>query len=154
VISIKPARTPAEFDAARALISDYNQELGVDLEFQGISEELAGLDRVYAPPHGRLVIAWGGNEAVGCVGLKPIDGATCEMKRMYVKPGYRGQGVGLGLAKRIMVEGKKLHYTTMRLDTLVSLQAAVGLYRRLGFREIEPYYDNPLPDVLYLECQL
>jgi ribosomal protein S18 acetylase RimI-like enzyme len=154
VISFKPAQKTAEFDAARTLIVDYSHELGVDLGFQGITEELAGLDRVYSPPHGRLVIAWHGKEAVGCVGLKQIDGATCEMKRMYVKPDFRGRKIGLGLANRIMNEGKKLHYAAMRLDTLVSLQAAVALYRRLGFHEIEPYYENPLPDVLYFERRL
>ena len=92
--------------------------------------------------------------AVGCVGLKQMDESTCEMKRLYVKPSYRGRKIGLALVNRILKEGKLLHYKTMRLDTLVSLERAVSLYRQVGFREIEPYYDNPLPDVLYFEKQL
>ena len=148
------ASTPEHYEAARGLFLEYAEELGVDLCFQGFDEELATLPGRYAPPSGRLLLALVDDAIVGCVGLRRIDDGTCEMKRMYLKPSHRGSGAGRLLADSIIEEARAMGYSAMRLDTLRSLRSARRIYAALGFREIDPYYDNPHGDVEYLELRL
>lgn len=106
-------------------------------------EELASLPGKYAHPHGHLLLATVDGSPAGCVALRGIDSGSCEMKRMFVDPHFRGQGVGRALGEAIVMEAKALGYRTMRLDTSVRQDEARGLYHRLGFTLIEPYYDVP-----------
>lgn len=154
MIRIIPATRPSEVAQAKALVAEYVEGLGLDLSFQDIEAELHGFPGEYAPPEGRLLLAMSGEEAAGCVGLRPLEPGVCEMKRLYVRPGYRGQGVGAQLARAVIREARELGYAAMRLDTLASMTAAVGVYRELGFRPIEPYYRNPIEGALFFELKL
>jgi putative acetyltransferase len=143
-----------DLDAARELFREYAASLGFDLEFQGFSEELATLPGSYAPPRGRLLLAWEGGVAAGCVALRPIERGICEMKRLYVRPGYRGAGLGRRLADRIVQEATDAGYGRMRLDTLPAMAGARALYQALGFRPIPPYRANPIEGAVFLELTL
>lgn len=149
------ASSPAEIEQARQLFLEYAQSLTFSLCFQNFQEELAGLPGAYAPPHGRLLLADCANELAGCVALHRLDAQSCEMKRLYVRPRFRGTGLGRILAERTMAEARGIGYDRMRLDTVVPVMgAAVALYRRLGFREIPPYTVNPIPGAIYMEIVL
>jgi carbonic anhydrase len=150
-----PAASPQELDAARRLIRNYADWLAVDLSYQGFEQELADLPGCYAPPAGRLLLAQLAGEAVGCVGVRPLEPGICEMKRLWVEPGFGGRGLGRALADAIIATARELGYRRMRLDTLPErMPAAQHLYRSLGFVEIPPYYYNPLSGVVMLELQL
>jgi ribosomal protein S18 acetylase RimI-like enzyme len=149
-IDIRPAALPDDLPIVRELFREYAVALGVDLCFQNFEEELAGLPGKYAAPHGRLLLAWDGATAVGCVALRPVDAQRGEMKRLYVRPAARAQRLGRRLAERICAEAKAAGYRHICLDTLATMTPAVGLYRELGFAAIEPYVYNPLEGVLFL----
>jgi ribosomal protein S18 acetylase RimI-like enzyme len=151
---IKAPRTSIEMDEVRRLFREYEAYLDVDLCFQGFEEELAGLPGNYAPPDGALLVGLKGSEAVGCVAVRRLDAATCEMKRLYVKPHARRSGLGRRLAREIISAAQALDYSLMRLDTLDKLSEAMRLYESLGFRRTGPYYANPLPGVVYWELDL
>ncbi len=151
---ILPAQTDADIIAARTLFVEYADWLGVDLCFQGFQQELDGLPGDYAPPDGRLLLAIDGDRAVGCVAIRKLGDGICEMKRLYVKSAYRGQGLGRRLAEAVIAEAKAIGYRKMRLDSLTSLKEAAGLYRSLRFVEIPPYRYNPLPDAVFMELLL
>ncbi|MGQ9369652.1 GNAT family N-acetyltransferase [Azospirillum sp. ST 5-10] len=153
-LAIAPAAGPGDLDHVRALFLEYAGSLGFSLCFQGFEEELAGLPGRYAPPGGALLLARAGEAVAGGVGLRPLGDGVCEMKRLYVRPDFRGTGAGRRLAEAVVAEGQRLGYRAMRLDTLTSMGAANALYRRLGFVEIAPYYDNPLPGAVYYERKL
>ncbi len=154
MISIQPAVFPRDLDVVRRLFQEYADGLGVDLGFQGFADELATLPGKYAPPKGRLLIAWRDGEALGCVALRAIDDESCEMKRLYVRPAARGEQLGRRLAERICQEAREAGYARICLDTLSTLHAAVALYRSLGFKPIAPYVFNPHPDVVFLGIDL
>ena len=138
-------------EEVRALFLEYAAELGFSLCFQGFDAELEGLPGKYAPPRGALLLAPG--EA--CVGLRPLDERTAEMKRLYVRPAARGTGLGRRLALAILDEARSRGYQRVVLDTIEGkMDSAIALYRALGFREIAPYYDNPIPHAIYLELAL
>ena len=148
------AHTANDLETVRTLFREYQQWLGVNLCFQGFEEELATLPGRYAPPPGRLLLAWEGEQAAGCVALRPLDAGACEMKRLFVRPAYRGQGLGRILALQMVSDATALGYTVMRLDTLDTLDPAMRLYRELGFQRRAPYYANPLSGVVYWERAL
>ena len=145
---IAPVRTPAELAEARGLFQEYAAGLGFDLCFQGFDEELATLPGAYAPPRGEILLAPG----AGVVAVRPMsERGVCEMKRMYVRPAFRGSGLGRRLAEAIVAVAKERGYERMRLDTIGTMTAAMTLYRSLGFREIAAYYANPIPGAVYFE---
>jgi putative acetyltransferase len=152
---IYQAESSAHIAQARELFLEYAQSLGFSLCFQSFDKELADLPGKYAPPDGRLLIAEFSSQLAGCVALRQLDASICEMKRLYVRPQFRGQGLGRALAQRVIAEARALGYTHMRLDTVAPvMQDAVAMYRRLGFREIAPYCENPIAGALYMELQL
>ena len=153
-VCIVRAETARDLDLARALFEAYAASLEFDLGFQGFREELAGFPGEYASPHGCILLAHCDGEVGGCIALRCLDEETCEMKRLYVVQEFRGRGAGLMLAEALIEEARRLGYRRMRLDTVPSMEAARGLYRRLGFREIEPYCHNPIPGASFMEIEL
>lgn len=148
------ARLPEEIRTLRALLREYETELGVDLGFQGFEQELAGLPGDYVPPRGALLVAEVDGAVAGCVALRPLDGDACEMKRLYARPAFRGRGVGRALSAAVIAEARAIGYARMRLDTLPVMSEAQALYARIGFHEIPPYRENPVPGTRYLELSL
>jgi GNAT superfamily N-acetyltransferase len=138
----------------RELFQEYAEALGVDLSFQGFAEELSGLPGEYAPPAGRLMLGFDEERAAGCVALRPLQSEVCEMKRLYVRPSYRGTGWGRRLAQRVVEEATSAGYRRMRLDTLAGMAGAQALYYDMGFRPIPAYRYNPVPGTLFLELDL
>jgi ribosomal protein S18 acetylase RimI-like enzyme len=154
-VTLGEAATESDHEAVRTLFFEYERWLGVDLCFQGFAEEVRLLPGRYAPPRGRLLLARDADGAVaGVVGMWPLDEDTCEMKRLFVRPSCRGRGLGRRLAEAIVETAVRAGYARMRLDTLERLTEALMLYRSMGFREIKPYYHNPLESVIYLEREL
>jgi putative acetyltransferase len=154
MLTIVDASSGEPLVQARMLFQEYAASLGIDLCFQGFAEELATLPGSYAPPRGRVLLGRWRGETAGCVALRPLQNGICEMKRLYVRPDYRGFGVGRSLAERIIAEAKDTGYSCMRLDSLPSMESAIELYRRLGFREVAPYRENPVPGAVFLELAL
>jgi len=152
---IRRAETDADLDATRRLFRAYVEGLDFDLDFQDVKSEMAALPGPYAPPDGAILLADVDGEAVGVVALQPLDDEhACEMKRLYVTPEYRNQGIGRALATGIIEAAQDLGYEVMRLDTVASMTAARHLYRSLGFEERSAYYHNPLDDAVYMERSL
>lgn len=153
-MEIVHVRSEAQVAQARELFVEYAASLGVDLCFQNFEQELAQLPGAYAPPDGRLLLAYHHEELAGCVALRPLQSGVCEMKRLYVRPKFRRLGLGRTLAQAVIEEARQLGCRCMRLDTLPSMKEAIVLYRKLGFVEIEPYTHNPVPGALFLERTL
>jgi putative acetyltransferase len=151
---IRWAMIPVDLIAVRSLFQEYADSLDFELDFQDFREELATLPGKYAPPLGAILVAKENGETVGCVAVRPIGVATCEMKRLYVKPSHRGKRIGRNLALAIIEEAKKIGYEVMRLDTVVAMKEASALYRTLGFQPIDAYCYNPLPGAMYFELKL
>ncbi|HEX3272755.1 MAG TPA: GNAT family N-acetyltransferase [Ktedonobacterales bacterium] len=151
---IRPAVSADEIETARSLFREYAGGLEVDLCFQNFDEELATLPGGYAPPDGRLLLAWEGAAAAGCVALRRFADDIGEMKRLYVRPAWRGTGLGRALAEAVIAEARAAGYLTLRLDTLPTMTTAQRLYRALGFREIAAYRDNPVHGASYMELAL
>ncbi len=140
----------------KALFLEYAESLDFSLCFQDFDQEMAEFPGQYSAPDGVLLLAKVDGAAAGAVGLRRLEEGVCEMKRLYVRPGFRALGLGLGrdLVLAILEEGRRLGYRAMRLDTLPSMEAAIALYLDVGFRDIEPYATNPIPGVRYLERAL
>lgn len=153
-VRIDDAHAEPLLGAARDLFREYAASLSVDLSYQGFDAELAGLPGDYQPPRGRLLVASYDGAPIGCCALRPLVGDTCEMKRLYVRPGFRGLKVGRLLVERMIAEARADGYRRMWLDTLPSMNEARVLYESLGFRRIEPYSTNALPGTVFLEFVL
>ena len=153
-VRIRQALSADEINAARELFEEYAGALQIDLGYQGFADELAGLPGSYAPPRGRLLVAWAGDEAAGCVALRSLADGACEMKRLYVRPVFRGGGVGKQLAEAIIEEARQIGYAVMRLDTVPKLAAATRLYESLGFVRRDAYYETPVVGTIFMELRL
>lgn len=149
---------PAHLDAARAIFREYADGLGIDLDFQGFNEELAGLPGDYAAPRGALLLASVDGEIAGCCALRPLDSVdypnASEMKRLYVRRAFRGFGLGRQLVEATLDAARQAGYTCVLLDTLDDMEAARALYEDFGFSEIPPYYHTPLAGAHYLRAPL
>jgi ribosomal protein S18 acetylase RimI-like enzyme len=153
--SVSQAESLAQLAQARELFLEYAGSLNFDLCFQSFDQEVANLPGDYAPPEGRLLLAQDEGLLAGCIALHKIDAEICEMKRLYIRPQFRGKGLGRILAERTLQEARQIGYRTMRLDTVAPvMKNAVALYRLLGFREIAPYRANPIAGALYMEREL
>jgi len=150
-VRIVEASSTEQLDAVAELFAEYADALGVDLSFQGFEAEVASLPGAYAPPAGRILLALDDSLVAGCVAVRPLGVRICEMKRLYVRPAYRGSGLGRRLALEVLAAAAELGYERMRLDTLPMMGRAQELYRSLGFVEIDPYTVNPVPGTRFLE---
>ena len=142
--------TTREIQVVRELFNEYAVSIGIDLTFQNFEQELIHIADIYPPPEGALLLAKQDGIPAGCVGLRKMEDRRCEMKRLYVRPKFRGKGLGKALCSRIILKGRQLGYKEMLLDTLSTMVDAQTLYRSHGFRETVPYYHNPLPEAQYL----
>jgi putative acetyltransferase len=154
-LSILQVQSPTQIGQARELFLEYAQSLGFSLCFQNFDKELAELPGDYAPPEGRLLLAEYENRLAACVALHKLEPGICEMKRLYLRPTFRGKGIGRTLAERIIAEARQIGYHCMRLDTVEPvMKDAVAMYRKLGFKEIAPYRPNPIAGAMYMELEL
>jgi ribosomal protein S18 acetylase RimI-like enzyme len=154
-LAITQAESPAQIAQARELFLEYAQSLGFSLCFQSFDSELANLPGEYSPPSGRLLLATYEGQLAGCVALHRLDSQICEMKRLYLRPQFRGKSLGRGLANLIIGEARLTGYQRMRLDTVEPvMKDAVAMYRKIGFKEIAPYRPNPIAGAMYMELQL
>ena len=150
--------TPEQLAATRLIFQEYADQLGVDLCFQNFEAELAGLPGDYAPPQGCLLLALVDGEIAGCCAMRPLETVdypnACEMKRLYVRQGFRGLGLGRQLAEAVLDAARIAGYHSVLLDTLNDMEAARALYEDLGFKDIPPYYHNPIAGAHYLKADL
>jgi putative acetyltransferase len=154
-LTFAQAESPSQIARARELFLEYAQSLGFSLCFQNFDQELAVLPGVYAPPEGRLLLVECEGQLAGCVALHKLEPGVCEMKRLYLRPQFRGKGLGRVLAERIIAEARQIGYRRMRLDSVEPvMKDAVAMYRRLGFKEIAPYCANPMAGALYMDLEL
>ncbi len=155
LFTIAQAQSPTQIAQIRELFLEYAHSLGFSLCFQNFDRELAGLPGDYRPPEGRLLLAEYEGRVAGCVALHMLEPGVCEMKRLYLRPPFRGKGLGRKLAEVILQEARSIGYERLRLDTVGPvMKDAVALYRTLGFREIKPYRPNPMEGTLYMELML
>ena len=153
-IEIVEAKSAEDYAEGKMLIEEYVAALGIDLHFQNILEEVANLERIYGPPGGCLLLARYMSGVAGCVAIRRKESAVCEMKRLYVRPTHRGVGLGRKLAENAIECGRKIGYSRIFLDTLSSMTEAQSLYKSLGFRNTESYYENPLSGVRFLSLDI
>ena len=154
-MNFQQAQSDEEIRWVRELLEEYQTSLGISLCFQNFDKELAGLPGDYRPPTGRLILALENEQVAGCVALRGIDKSVCEMKRLFVRPHFRGLGLGRKLTDFIIEQARQIGYERMRLDTLPGkMDKAIALYRSLGFLEIAPYYRNPVEGATFMELNL
>jgi putative acetyltransferase len=149
------ATSEDDIQQARSLFEEYAAWLEISLCFQNFDKELANLPGHYAPPRGRLLLAKEADELAGCIALRQIEPGVSEIKRLFLRQEFRGQGLGRVLVEAIIEEARKIGYTRIRLDTLPDkMEKAVSLYRSIGFQEIAPYYENPVEGATFMELTL
>ena len=154
MLHILQAETGKNLKRARTIFKEYAASLDFDLDFQDFREELNSLPGQYTSPSGRLLIAMYGDKPAGCIALRKLSHGVCEMKRLYVKPQFRGLGIGRALTEAIIEEAKRIRYARMRLDTVPSMEEARALYVSIGFKEIKPYRYNPIEGSRFMELSL
>ncbi|MBI3858039.1 MAG: GNAT family N-acetyltransferase [Planctomycetes bacterium] len=148
------AESPEQIDGVRGLLREYVDSLPVDLSYEHFAREVAGLPGDYAPPSGELLLALVRGAPAGCAALRPLDRQICEMKRVYLRPAFRGRGIGRALGAALVAAARRIGYRRIRLDTLASMKAAMGLYRSMGFRVILPYRSIPVEQAVFMELNL
>jgi len=149
------ATTPDDIQNARQLFEEYAASLGFSLCFQNFDQELASLPGKYSAPSGCLLLAYSNEQLAGCIALRQLDTETCEMKRLFVRPDFRGARLGKVLVDAIIAEARAIGYKRMCLDTVPGkMDRAIGLYEAIGFRDVEPYYDNPVEGARFMELHL
>ena len=149
------AQSPEEIASARELFEEYASWVEISLCFQNFDKEVAELPGAYAPPSGRLFLASDGQQVMGCVALRKIGDGVGEMKRLYVRPEFRGRGLGRTLTKKLIAEARQIGYARLRLDTLPGkMDQAIAMYGSFGFQKIPPYYKNPVADATFMELAL
>ena len=149
------ANSDHDIQQARALFEEYASSVGISLCFQNFDQELRNLPGDYAPPDGRLLLATEDDQLAGCIALRKLEPRVCEIKRLFLRPAYRGQGLGKVLVESIIDEARKLGYTHMRLDTLPGrMDKAIALYQSMGFVDIGPYCENPVESAKFMELEL
>jgi ribosomal protein S18 acetylase RimI-like enzyme len=149
------ATSNEQIETARELFNEYAAELAINMCFQNFDQELKTLPGKYTPPDGRLLIAYTDEELAGCIALRKLDDRTCEMKRLFIRPKFRGKGYGRKMIDSLIEQARDIGYERMWLDSLPGkMDAAIALYRQLGFKDIPAYYDNPLEGAVYLERTL
>lgn len=154
-VNLVQVQTPEDLESARELFKEYSAWLGINLCFQNFEKELAELPGDYVPPAGRLFLAVEEGRIAGCVALRRLGDGVCEMKRLYVRPEFRGRGLGRELTRAVINAANEVGYDRMRLDTLPGkMDRAIAMYRSLGFQEIDAYYDNPVSGATFMELSL
>lgn len=153
-MSIIVADAPLHWSAARELVQEYVDWLGIDLSYQNFAGEFSNLETMYSPPNGCFFLVDVGDEYAACVAFRDKGSGRCEMKRLYTRPKYQGQGWGQLLSQECIRRAKEMGFKQMILDTLPHMKGAINLYAKLGFMAIPPYYHNPVPDVLFLGLDL
>ncbi len=153
-MKIIPVTSSEQVEIAKDLFKEYAASLNFNLCFQNFDKELAELPGGYSPPSGLLLLAEYENKTAGCAALRKINDEMCEMKRLYVKPEFRGKGIGKFLAENVIEEARRIGYEKMRLDTLPIMKEAISMYKRFGFKEIPSYRYNPEPGALFMELEL
>ena len=151
---VEQAASPEDVALARELFLEYQRAVGVDLCFQGFQAEVAGLPGAYALPRGRLLLLRVDGRPAGCGALRPLEGDAAEMKRMWVRPAFRGLGLGRALAEALLQAARAEGYGRVRLETLPSMTEAQALYRSLGFAEVPPCEDDPHRGAIHMDLRL
>jgi len=151
---LKKATTPTDFENGKQLFLQYIKSLHFELDFQDVDRELEEIHLEYNLPAGALLLAYDGDKAIACAGVRKIDDQIAELKRMFVDPGYRGHQLGQKILQESLDEARRLGYHAIRLDTVPEMQSAIKLYTAAGFYPIEPYRFNPMPGAIYMEKEL
>jgi len=154
VVEIQIANTPTAIEVARSLLREYWASFGFDSSFQNFAAEVEGLPGAYASPSGRLLIAYADNALAGCGAFRKLDALRCEAKRVYVRPEFRGKGVGRGVMEFLIAEARAEGYCEMFADTLPIMTTAIALYKQLGFQQTTPYSECPTAGAIYLRINL
>jgi len=155
MLEIRNASSPDDIKEARQLFEEYASSVGISLCFQNFDQEIATLPGKYAPPQGRLLLVSEHNRLAGCVALRPLANGACEMKRLYVRPEFRGLGLGRRVVDDLVNAAKEIGYHSMKLDTLPDrMGQALRMYEAMGFKEIPPYYANPVAGARFMELDL
>ena len=153
-INIEFAQRKKDYVNARALFKEYANSLDFSLSFQDIDKELENIPGKYAKPYGCIILVSDNLDSVGCIGMRPLDKITCEIKRLYLKPSYRGFGLGRLLTEKVLEYCREREYIKVYLDTTTGMKSAIKIYESLGFIKTSPYYYNPLSNVIYFELNL
>ena len=154
-VTISQVESEDQINTVRQLFEEYAAGIGISLCFQNFDQELTTLPGKYAPPTGRLKLAYVEDELAGCIALRAVDDDRCEMKRLFLRPAFRGSGLGRYLVETIIAEARSIGYKSMLLDTLPGrMDSAIALYKKMGFKEIAPYYENPVEDAKFMELIL
>lgn len=154
-IKFTEVKSKNEYEIAASLFKEYASQIVIDLEFQNFNKEVENLEDQYSRPEGVIYIIYNlENLPIGCFGIRKLENSICELKRMYLKEDYRGLGFGKKMMEKAIEAGKEMRYQKMRLDTLSTMNTAIGLYKSVGFYEIESYCFNPIETAKYFEINL